>query len=369
MANSLFSPLTLRSVVLPNRIAMSPMCQYMALDGVASAWHMAHLGARAIGGTGLITVEATAVEPAGRLTLGCVGLWNDAQADALRPVTDFIRSQGSVSAVQLAHSGRKGARTRPWEEGGRALRSDEGGWELLAPSAIPFGDYAMPREMNAEDLEAVEAAFANAARLALRAGFDAINLHFAHGYLLHSFLSPLTNQRGDEYGGSLENRARFPRRIVRAVRSAWPDHLPIIVRLSCSDWADGGFEIDEAITVARWFAEDGADLIDCSSSGLVDWEKVTTGLNYQVEFARRIGAETGLPTGAVGMIVDPAQAENIISSGDAALVFLGRALLDDPNWAHHAADTLSTQNSWPLPYRRAVGRLKNIRALLPAEGH
>lgn len=368
MAKPLFRPITLRSVTFPNRIVMSPMCQYMATDGIASAWHMAHLGARAIGGAGMVTVEATAVEPAGRLTLGCVGLWSDAQADALRPIADFIRSQGSVPAIQLAHAGRKGARTRPWEDGGRSLRSDEAGWQTLSPSATAYGDYAMPREMDEQDVEMVIAAFANATRLAARAGFEAINLHFAHGYLIHAFLSPLTNQRSDTYGGSLENRARLARRITQAARAEWSEDLPIIVRMSCSDWADGGFELEEAAIVSNWLVADGADLIDCSSSGLVDFEKVESGPGYQVGFAREIRARTNLPTGAVGMIFDPQQANDIVANGDADLIFLGRAMLDDAHWAHHAADALGEDTSWPLPYRRAVGRLKRFRTMLPQEG-
>lgn len=366
MSHALFAPLTLREVTLPNRIAMSPMCQYMARDGVATAWHMAHLGARAVGGAGLVTTEATAVEPRGRLTPGDLGLWTETQADALRPVAEFIRSQGSVPGVQLAHAGRKGSRSIPWEGGGRALDPDKG-WRLIAPSAVPFGDYDVPEEMDEADIDAVEAAFVHSAKLAARAGFLVLNLHFAHGYLLHAFLSPLSNRRIDAYGGSLENRARFPLRVLRAVRAAWPHHLPIIVRLSCEDWSGGGFGPDEAATVASELVAAGADLVECSSAGLVPDEAPPAGPGYQVHLARHVREAAGIPTGAVGMIWGAQQAEDIVAGGHADLVSLGRAILDDPYWARHAAEALDLDPGWPLPYRRAIGRLRSASAAAAAE--
>jgi 2,4-dienoyl-CoA reductase-like NADH-dependent reductase (Old Yellow Enzyme family) len=360
--SALFTPLPLRSVTLANRVAMSPMCQYMASDGVAQPWHLVHLGARAIGGTGLVIAEATAVEPRGRLTPGCLGLWSVAQADALKPVTDFIKSQGSVPAIQLAHSGRKGARYRPWEGNGPLPRGQS--WELIAPSAIPFDGYDMPRAMTEEDCDAVEAAFVAAARNALRAGFTAITMHFAHGYLLHSFFSPLSNRRSDRYGGDLDRRAAFPLRIAEAVRHAWPDELPLMVRLSFEDWKEGGFGPDEAIEVARRLKVIGVDLIECSSSGLVADEIWEAKPSYQVDFARRARKEAGIPTGAVGVIIDPHQAESIVASGAADLVILARAVLDDPNWALHAAEKLGVDIQWPLPYGRGVKRLRGFQAML-----
>ena len=360
MPSALFSPLTLRGVTLPNRIALSPMCEYLAENGVATAWHMVHLGSRAVGGAGLVTTEATAVEPRGRLTDGDLGLWTDEQAEALRPIAAFIRSQGSVAGVQLAHAGRKGSRNRPWVDGGRPL-GREAGWPLVAPSDIPFGDYDLPAAMDEAEMAFVESAYAAAARRAIEVGFDLVNLHFAHGYLPHEFLSPLSNRRSDDYGGSLLNRARYPIRIVRAVRAALPAMTPIVVRLSCEDWAQGGFGPDEAIAVAPAVVEAGADLIECSSAGLVPDEKPPTGPGYQVHLARRMREATRIRTGTVGMIWSPALAERIVADGDADLVTLGRAMLDDPYWARHAAESLGEVPHWPLPYRRGIGRLRTAQ--------
>lgn len=360
--SALFSPLPLRSVTLPNRIAMSPMCQYMATQGIASPWHLVHLGSRAVGGAGLIVAEATAVEPRGRLTPGCLGLWSEAHADALRPVTDFIKSQGSVPGIQLAHSGRKGARDRPWEGNGPLPASQS--WETIAPSALPYGNYRTPRAMTDEDCDAVEAAFVNAAMNARRAGFTLLTMHFAHGYLLHSFLSPLTNRRTDHYGGDAERRAAFPLRVAAAVRQAWPDDLPLCVRLSFEDWTEGGFGPDDAIAVARRMREIGIDLVECSSSGLVPEEKWDAHPGYQVEFSRRARREAMIATGAVGVIIDPHQADKIIAAQDADIVILARAMLDDPYWALHAADSLGEEPRWPKPYGRGVRRLRGFRAML-----
>jgi 2,4-dienoyl-CoA reductase-like NADH-dependent reductase (Old Yellow Enzyme family) len=360
--SALFSPLSLRSVTLPNRIAMSPMCQYMADDGVASPWHMVHLGSRAVGGTGLIIAEATAVEPRGRLTPGCLGLWTEAQAEALAPVTDFIKSQGSVPAIQLAHGGRKAARHRPWHGNGPLTEGD--GWEIIAPSAVPFGNYQMPRAMTDEDCDTVEAAFVNATHNARRAGFTALTLHFAHGYLMHQFFSPLSNLRGDRYGGNLAARSAFPLRVAEAVRRAWPDDLPLLVRLSFEDWRDGGLGPDEGIEIARAMKAIGVDLIECSSAGLVADEQWEARPGYQVEFARRTREEAGIATGAVGVIIDAHQAEGVIASGSADIVILARAQLDDPHWALHAAEALGIKAPWPLPYGRGVQRLRGFQAML-----
>ncbi|MGK6315683.1 NADH:flavin oxidoreductase/NADH oxidase [Neorhizobium sp. DT-125] len=357
--SALFSPLALRSVTLPNRIAMSPMCQYMATDGIASPWHLVHLGSRAVGGTGLVIAEATAVEPAGRLTPGCLGLWSPAHAEALRPVTDFISSQGSVPAIQLAHGGRKSARNRPWE-GNDALPPDAS-WPVYGPSAIPFGDYQRPHEMTDADLDCVELAFTEATRLAYLAGFRLLTLHFAHGYLMHSFYSPLTNRRTDEWGGDPDRRLAYPLRVLKAIRAAWPDELPLSVRLSCEDWVAGGFGPDDAVGAASKFHAAGADLIECSSAGLVAEEQVSVFPGYHLPFSRRIRSETHVPTAAIGVIFDARQAEAIIAEGAADVIMMARAQLDDPYWAHRAAEELGEDSTWPLPYRRAVRRLRGFQ--------
>lgn len=364
--SALFTPLSLRSVTLPNRVAMSPMCQYMARDGFASHWHLVHLGSRAVGGAGLVTAEATGVEPGGRITPGCLGLWTQAQADTLKPVTEFIKSQGSVPAIQLAHAGRKGARSIPWEGGGPLPQ--ETAWEMLAPSELAFGSYRMPRAMTEADLDMVEAAFVNAARNAWRAGFSVLALHFAHGYLMHQFYSPLANKRTDRWGGDAERRAAYPLRVAEAVRRAWPDELPLLLRLSFEDWADGGFGPDDAIALARKFKAIGVDLIECSSSGLVADEKWEARPGYQVAFSRRARAELDMPTGAVGVIIDPHQADRIVAEGSADIVILARALLDDPYWALHTAETLGEKSLWPLPYGRAVARLRGFQRIYAEEG-
>ncbi|MBP2562316.1 2,4-dienoyl-CoA reductase-like NADH-dependent reductase (Old Yellow Enzyme family) [Neorhizobium galegae] len=361
--SALFSPLALRSVVLPNRIAMSPMCQYMADDGIASPWHMVHLGSRAVGGTGLVIAEATAVEPTGRLTPGCLGLWSKAHAEALRPVTDFIKSQGSVPAIQLAHGGRKSARNRPWD-GNDALPS-EAAWPTHAPSPLSFGDYRQPHEMTEADLDRIEAAFVESTRLAHLAGFRVLTLHFAHGYLFHQFYSPLTNLRDDAWGGDPERRLAYPLRVVNAIRAAWPEVLPLGLRLSFEDWAPGGFGPDDATAAAAKFRDAGVDVIECSSAGLVPDEKVSVYPGYHVPFSRRVRAETGVATATVGVIFDPHQANSIIEDGSADLVMMARAQLDDPYWAHRAAEQLEDNSTWPLPYRRAVRRFRGFQEEFP----
>lgn len=355
----LFSPLTLRSITFPNRIAMSPMCQYMADEGVASPWHMTHLGARAVGGAGLVVVEMTNVEPQGRITPGCLGLWSDRHAQALQPVAAFISSQGSVPGIQIAHAGRKGSRWRPWE--GNGPLPPGVGWPLIAPSAVAFGEYDMPRAMSDDDMSRIETAFEQTARRAYGAGFRVIELHIAHGYLLHQFLSPLSNRRSDSYGGDLKSRARFPLRVVRAVRAAWPDELPLFARLSCDDYVEGGFTLSEAVEFAGMLREAGVDLVDCSGGGSSPDERLPQAAGYQVPFAKAIRGKSNIATGAVGIITEPAQANAIVAEGNADLVFLGRALLDDPYWPRRAAEAFGLEADWPLPYRRAVRILRSFK--------
>jgi 2,4-dienoyl-CoA reductase-like NADH-dependent reductase (Old Yellow Enzyme family) len=353
--SKLFSPFSLRGVSLPNRIVMSPMCMYACQDGVATDWQMVHLGSRAAGGVGLVIAEATGVSAVGRITPGCLGMWSDAHAEALQPIADFIRKQGSVPGIQLGHAGRKAGRTIPWE-GNRPLSVEEWG-QVLGPSAIAFEDtWQVPREMDADDMDCVESEFAEATRLAVAAGFQVVEAHAAHGYLLHEFLSPLSNRRVDAYGGSLENRMRFPLRVIRAMRAALPSDLPLFVRLSVVDWVEGGLTLDQAVTICRGFREAGVDLIDCSSGAIVPGENIPVAPGYHAPFARRIRAETAVATSVVGVITEPEQAERHIADGDADLVVLGRALLRDAYWARRAAVALEAENGIPLPipYRRAV---------------
>lgn len=353
--SKLFSPLKLRELVIPNRVVMSPMCQYAAIEGVAQPWHMTHLGSRAIGGAGLIMAEATAVLPEGRLSPEDLGIWSDRHAEALRPVTDFIRGCGAVPGIQLAHGGRKSARYRPWE--GNGPLSPERSWPLIAPSAVPFDEgWQVPVEMNAGDIARLVDAFRLAARRALAAGFDVIEGHFAHGYLLHSFLSPLSNKRGDMYGGSLENRARLPLMVAKALREEWPSRLPVFIRISAVDWQEGGVTLDESVQFGRWLRDCGIDLVDCSSGAVVPGEKIPVAPGYQVPFAARIRREAGIATAAVGVITQPQQAEDILARGDADLVFLARALLRDPYWAQSASELVDSQSRWPIQYARAVAQ-------------
>jgi 2,4-dienoyl-CoA reductase-like NADH-dependent reductase (Old Yellow Enzyme family) len=351
--SSLFSAFSLRGVEFRNRVFVSPMCQYSSRDGLPNDWHMVHLGSRAVGGAGLVCVEATGVSPEGRISPGDTGLWSDEHARAFEPVAAFVKSQGARAAIQLAHAGRKASTHVPWR-GGKPLSVEEGAWQTLAPSAVPFGDWPAPREMTRGDVEAVVRQFADAARLALGAGFEVVELHMAHGYLLHEFLSPLSNRREDEFGGSLENRARFPLLVTEAVRAVWPDRLPLFARISATDWVEGGWDVEESIQLSRMLKERGVDLIDCSSGGLVPRASIPVAPGYQVPFAERIRAEAGVATGAVGLITEPAQAEEIIASGRADAVFLARAELRDPYWPLHAARVLGAQAPWPVQYDRAV---------------
>lgn len=348
----LFTPLTVRNITLPNRIAMSPMCQYSARDGYSNDWHAVHYGTRAAGGTGLIIVEATAVWPEGRITPGDLGLWNDDHIPGLRRITDFILSQGSVAGIQLAHAGRKASCAVPWE-GGKQLDLKNGGWETVAPSAITFspGERA-PGMADAICLERIIDGFRNAAVRALKAGFRVVEIHSAHGYLLQEFLSPLSNKRTDEYGGSFENRIRLLLEVVRTIRTVWPDEYPLFVRISSTEWTEGGWTPEESVRLAPLLNDAGADLIDCSSGGNVHNAKVPVGPGYQVPFAEAV-RKAGILTGAVGMITGAAQAEEIIASGKADLILLGRELLRNPYFPLKAARELGEEISWPSQYLRA----------------
>jgi 2,4-dienoyl-CoA reductase-like NADH-dependent reductase (Old Yellow Enzyme family) len=351
----LFSPLKLGGLTLPNRIVVSPMCQYSSEDGFASDWHLVHLGSRAVGGAGLIFVEATAVSPEGRITPYDMGLWKDEQIDPLKRIVDFGHSQGSYIGIQVAHAGRKASMSRPWEPE-RLVPPEEGGWEdVLAPSPIPFSStYAQPRELDIAGIRRLVSSFASSVRRARRAGFDVIEIHAAHGYLLHEFLSPLSNHRTDEYGGSFDNRIRLVTEVVDAVRAEWPVPLPLMVRISATDWADGGWNPDESVELSKVLKRHHVDLMDISAGALVPNVNVPLGPGFQTPFAEKIRKEADIPTSAVGMITDSAQADHIIRTGQADLVLLAREFLRDPYWALHAARELDKKAPWPAQYLRAA---------------
>jgi 2,4-dienoyl-CoA reductase-like NADH-dependent reductase (Old Yellow Enzyme family) len=349
----LFSPLPLRAVTLRNRIAVSPMCQYSAPEGRANDWHLVHYGARATGGAGLVLAEATAVEARGRISPLDLGLWEDGQVEPLARVVRFVEAQGAAAGVQLAHAGRKASVKAPWEGGG-PVPPAEGGWTPVAPSALAFGDGSpVPTALDEAGLRAVVQAFAAAARRARAAGFRVLEVHAAHGYLLHQFLSPLSNTRTDGYGGSFENRTRIVREVVTAVRRVWPDELPLLVRISATDWVEGGWTVDESVELARGLAPLGVDLVDVSSGGLVPYAKVPAGPGYQTGFAERIRREARIQTGAVGTITSPEQADHVVRTGQADVVLLARELLRDPHFALRAARTLGQEGPWPRQYVRA----------------
>jgi len=353
MTNKLFTPITLREVTFRNRIFVSPMCQYSAVDGIPNDWHLVHLGSRASGGAGLVIAEATSVAPEGRISPADLGLWNDQQLSAFEKITTFISSQGSIPGVQLAHAGRKASMAPP-QDGGHLLNPGEGGWEVVAPSAIAFSDdYAMPHALTTTEIDKVVGQFTEATHRALKAGFKVVEIHMAHGYLLHQFLSPLSNQREDEYGGSLENRMKLPLRVASAVREAFPETLPVFVRISATDWAEGGWDLKQSVVLCKALKEIGIDLIDCSSGGLVPYAKIPIGPSFQVQFAKAIRQEVGIATGAVGMITKVHQADDILQNGDADAIFLGREFLRDPYWPLHAAKELDTEIQWPHQYLRA----------------
>lgn len=353
----LFEPLTQRAVTFRNRIAVAPMCMYSAVDGVANDWHLVHLGARAAGGAGLVIAEATAVTPDGRISPEDLGLWSDDQVEPLRRITQFIQGQGARAGLQLAHAGRK-ASTRAPARGSGGLPAGEGGWTSVAPSATAFPGLAMPRALAREELPGIVAAFAAAARRAAVAGFDLVELHAAHGYLLHQFLSPLANQRTDDYGGAFANRIRLVLEVTAAVRAAWPAGRPLWVRLSVTDYAEGGWTADDSVLLARELRALGVDLVDCSSGGMLPDVVVPVGPGYQVAFAERLRREAGIATGAVGLITAAAQAEQVLRTGQADVVLLARELLRDPHWPLHAATALGHPvDCWPVQYRRAAPAL------------
>lgn len=349
----LFDPLTLRGVTYRNRIFVSPMCQYSSEDGLPNDWHFVHLGTRAVGGAGLVMVEASGVSPEGRITAWDSGIWSDAHAAAFERIAAFVSDQGAVPGIQLAHAGRKASTDKPWHGGG-TIKEGPHSWTPLAPSAIPFRESdPPPHALTAGEIDDIVEQFARAARYALDGGFRTIEIHAAHGYLLHEFLSPLSNRRDDEYGGSLENRMRFTLRVASAVRAFIPDAMPLFVRISATDWADGGWTLEESIELAKRLGELGVDLIDCSSGGLVAHAKVEVGPGYQVPFAREIRAAAKIATGAVGLITGAEQADAIVRDGSADCVLLARAMLRDPYWPLHAAKTLGVDVPWPSQYLRA----------------
>ena len=351
---ALFEPLTLRGLTLKNRIVVSPMCQYSAVDGFANDWHFVHLGSRAVGGASLIIVEATAVSPEARITPDDLGIWKDEHVDFLKRINDFLEAQGSVPGVQLAHAGRKASTYAPWIGSGAV---PEGGWQVVAPSAVPFSaDYLQPVELDAEGIKKIIADFRSATERSLAAGFKVIELHAAHGYLLHQFLSPLSNQRTDTYGGSFENRIRLTLEVVAAVRQVLPPDFPLLVRISATDWTEGGWNAEESVKLATILKDRGVDLIDCSTGGNVPHAKIPVGPGYQVEFAARIKREAGLPTGAVGLITTATEAEAIVANGQADLVLLAREELRDPYFPLHAAHELGADAAWPPQYERAKPR-------------
>ena len=350
----LFEPLKLRDIILANRIGIPPMCQYSARDGMASDWHFVHYGSRAVGGAALMIIEATAVTPEGRISAGDLGLWNDKQIEPLARIAHFAQEQGCVAAVQLAHAGRKASVGMGWQAQ-KTLDACEGGWPVVAPSPVSFGEgYAQPRELDAAGIRQVVAQFAAGARRAREAGFKTMEIHAAHGYLLHQFLSPLTNRRTDEYGGSFENRTRLVREVVEAVRAEWPERLPLLIRLSATDWVDGGWNADETVELCRALKGLGIDLVDVSSAGLVPTATPPAGPGFQAEFAARVRREAGVPSAAVGLITSPAQADHIVRSGQADMVLVGREILRNPYWPLAAAQALGQATVWPLQYLRAA---------------
>ncbi len=352
--SQLFSPLTLRGITLRNRIGVSPMCQYSSTDGFATDWHLVHLGSFATGGAGLIISEATAVVPEGRISPQDLGIWDDRHVDMLRRITAFVSAQGAVPGIQLAHAGRKASTRRPWEGGGTVPPADGGWTNVMAPSALPFSPtYPQPVALTLDGIAEVRRAFVAGALRAIDAGFRVIELHGAHGYLMHEFLSPLSNQRTDAYGGSLENRARLTLEMCHDLRAVIPAEMPLIVRLSATDWAEGGWTPEETIQLAMWLKDAGVDLIDVSTGGNVHGARIPIGPGYQVPFARQVREGAAIPTSAVGLITDAAQAEAIVANGDADLVLLAREVLRQPHWPLLAAHALGASITWPLQYERA----------------
>jgi 2,4-dienoyl-CoA reductase-like NADH-dependent reductase (Old Yellow Enzyme family) len=350
----LFDSLLIRDIKFANRVFVSPMCQYSSTDGYANDWHFVHLGSRAVGGAGMVLTEATAVLAEGRISPQDLGIWSDDHIKPLARIVRFIHDQGSVAGMQLAHAGRKASTYRPWEGQGKVPET-EGGWnKVVAPSAVAFADhYPLPEAASKEEIQAIVAAFGDAARRACEAGFRVVEIHAAHGYLIHEFLSPLGNQRTDAYGGSFENRTRILREIVAAVRRSWPERAPLFVRISATEWVDGSWDIQQSIKLARQLRDSGVDLIDCSSGGNVAQAKIPVGPGYQTAFAERIRLESGVMTGALGMITSAVQAEHILATGQADAVVIAREMLRDPYWPLRAARELGQAISWPVQYLRA----------------
>ena len=346
----LYSPFKLKGLTLPNRIVVSPMCMHSSKDGIANDWHLVHLGSRAVGGAGLILTEAVAVTPEGRITPDDLGIWSDDHIEHLKRITTFIREQGAKSGIQLAHAGRKGSRRASWQ-GGNQVDFNDGGWQTVAPSPIPFNDNdIIPTELTIDAIQQVIKSFTDAAQRSLEAGFDTIEIHAAHGYLLNEFISPLTNKRTDEYGGSFENRIKLVCQVTQAIRNVMPNEMPLLVRISAHEWAEGGHTIEDSIELVKHLKENGADLIDCSSGAVIKDQQVVVEKNYQVPFAASIKKEANIPTGAVGLITDAVQAEEILQTGKADLILLGREMLRNPYFALSEANKLNEDVKWPAPY-------------------
>jgi 2,4-dienoyl-CoA reductase-like NADH-dependent reductase (Old Yellow Enzyme family) len=348
----LLSPHTLRGVTARNRIWVAPMCQYSAVDGLPGDWHLVHLGARAVGGAGVVLTEATAVSPEGRISPQDTGIWTDEQAQVWARIVAFVQEQGALAGIQLAHAGRKGSSRRPWEGRG-AVAPEDGGWVPVGPTAEPYPGLAQPAALDAAGIAQVRADFVAATRRALDAGFDLVEVHAAHGYLLHEFLSPLSNTRTDAYGGDLAGRMRLVLEVVEDVRAAWPQDKPLVLRISASDWVEGGWTVEDSVALAKEAAARGVDLVDCSSGGNSPDQSITPGPGYQVPFAAQVRRDAGVPTGAVGLLTDPAQAEQVLAEGSADVVLLARELLRDPHWPLHAAEALGSDVAWPPQYERA----------------
>jgi 2,4-dienoyl-CoA reductase-like NADH-dependent reductase (Old Yellow Enzyme family) len=365
--SALFTPYTLREVTLRNRVVVSPMCEYSSVDGFANDWHVVHLGSRAVGGAGLVLTEASGVTADGRISPQDLGIWDDAHVENLARIARFCNEHGAAWGMQLAHAGRKASTKRPWDGSG-AVPLDAGGWTPVAPTDAPFDPtYPVPRALDEDGIATVIAAFAAAARRVLAAGGSVVEIHAAHGYLLHQFLSPLVNTRTDRWGGSFENRTRLVREVVRAVRGAWPERLPLFVRISATDWAEGGWDVDQSVSLARELRGEGVDLIDCSSGGAIPLPPgaIPVGPLYQTPFAERIRREAGIATGSVGMITEPADAEAIVAGGRADVVLLARELLRDPYWPMYAARALGAPEPWPPQYVRARGDRATMRVPAP----
>lgn len=351
--SKLLSPLTIKDITFRNRIAISPMCQYSAVDGFANDWHLVHYGSRAIGGAGLIIQEATGVSPEGRISPGDLGIYKQEHIEKLKQITSFIHEYGAVAGIQLAHAGRKAGCAKPWD-GGKQLKVNEGGWQTISASALAYNpEDNAPEELDLNGINKVIDDFKIAAQRSLQAGYKVVEIHAAHGYLIHQFLSPLSNHRTDNYGGSFENRIRLLLEIVKAVQSEWPENLPLFVRISATDWAEGGWNVDEAVQLSHILKQNGVDLIDCSSGGMVPYQKIVPGPGYQVALAEQIKKETGILSGAVGLITDALQAEEILEKDQADFILIARASLRDPYFALHAAHELGDDIEWPLQYMRA----------------